>query len=128
MIRSRLFSISVSCCFFSAWQCSNTNGYSKSLSANCINVEPKFIYAFAYTVFPRDRSACVSHMRVPTSGGGGLTDEWLEHHTLKEGEEQYPFRNKQVIASGYRMRVFKCYVEMFILPQCIIIGLRYLFR
>ncbi|XP_064406355.1 platelet-activating factor acetylhydrolase-like [Halichondria panicea] len=44
----------------------------------------------------RDCSACVSHLRVPASGGGGLTDEWLEHHTLKEGEEQYPFRNKQV--------------------------------
>ena len=99
-------------------------------------VEPLFIYAFAY-VSPRDRSACVSHLRVPTSGGGGLTDEWLEHHTLKEGEEQYPFRNKQVIASGYRMRVFEVlHVEMFIIPlyftsdycNSVCIGLRYLFR
>ncbi len=52
-----------------------------------------------HLITTRDRSACVSRLRVPTPGGDGLMDEWLEHRFLREGEKEFPIRNEQVRAS-----------------------------
>ena len=64
------------------------------------------MYSLVFTVllpcifqsFLRDRSACLSQLRVPKPGGreGELVDDWLEHYFLREGDKEFPVRNEQV--------------------------------
>ncbi len=57
----------------------------------------------------RDGSACMSHLRVPSPSGTGLTDKWLEHRFLSEGEKEFPIRNEQV----QHFLSFSCVMELY---------------
>lgn len=46
----------------------------------------------------RDESACVTLQRVPKVGGkeGELEDYWLKYYHFRDGDYEFPVRNRQV--------------------------------